>query len=99
MANHKFGARYTCFDCGTSFYDMNKPEPLCPKCGKNQKKAPKKHSVKAPRAPVAVEDFETEEEAGADEGLDEFPVRNQDEESFDPNSDRLTVDEMPDPDV
>ena len=30
------GTRYTCFDCGKKFYDLNKPEPVCPGCGTNQ---------------------------------------------------------------
>ena len=29
------GTRYTCFDCGKKFYDLNKPEPVCPGCGAN----------------------------------------------------------------
>jgi uncharacterized protein (TIGR02300 family) len=30
------GTRYTCFDCGKKFYDLNKPEPVCPGCETNQ---------------------------------------------------------------
>lgn len=37
----KLGARFTCFECGTKFYDLNKPEPLCPECGADQNNAPK----------------------------------------------------------
>jgi hypothetical protein len=38
MAN--LGKKFTCFKCETKFYDFNKPEALCPKCGTNQKNAP-----------------------------------------------------------
>lgn len=38
----KLGAKYTCFKCGAKFYDLNRPEPLCPKCGADQREAPKK---------------------------------------------------------
>jgi hypothetical protein len=29
--------RYKCFRCETKFYDLKRPEPLCPSCGVNQK--------------------------------------------------------------
>ena len=31
------GTRYKCYKCGTKFYDLSRPEPLCPSCGFNQK--------------------------------------------------------------
>lgn len=34
------GKRYTCFKCSTKFYDLNKAEPLCPKCGADQREDP-----------------------------------------------------------
>jgi hypothetical protein len=37
----RLGNRFTCFSCQTSFYDLNKPEPLCPKCGTDQRDTPK----------------------------------------------------------
>jgi hypothetical protein len=33
----KYGKKYTCFKCGCKFYDLRKPEPICPKCNANQK--------------------------------------------------------------
>lgn len=36
----KLGVRYVCFTCGTKFYDLNRPEPLCPECGADQRQAP-----------------------------------------------------------
>jgi uncharacterized protein (TIGR02300 family) len=38
---HRLGNKFTCFSCGAKFYDLNRPEPLCPKCGEDQRKAPK----------------------------------------------------------
>lgn len=35
------GTRYACWQCGTKFYDLNKPEPACPKCGADPREAPK----------------------------------------------------------
>lgn len=37
----KLGTRYTCFECGTKFYDLNRPEPMCPECGADQRDAPR----------------------------------------------------------
>jgi len=30
------GKRYKCYKCGVKFYDLGKPQPLCPSCGANQ---------------------------------------------------------------
>ncbi|GMU65303.1 MAG: hypothetical protein AMXMBFR36_15770 [Acidobacteriota bacterium] len=35
------GNKYECFSCGAKFYDMGRSEPICPKCGANQKDARK----------------------------------------------------------
>ena len=32
----QLGNRFTCYQCGKKFYDLNKPEPICPTCGANQ---------------------------------------------------------------
>lgn len=36
----KLGTRYTCFQCGTKFYDLNRPVAQCPECGADQAEAP-----------------------------------------------------------
>jgi len=36
----KLGARYICFQCGTKFYDLNRPTPICPECQADQSDAP-----------------------------------------------------------
>lgn len=33
----RLGKRYTCFKCGVKFYDLNRPEPICPACGVDQR--------------------------------------------------------------
>ena len=33
------GKKYECFNCHTKFYNLGKPEAICPKCGANQKNA------------------------------------------------------------
>jgi uncharacterized protein (TIGR02300 family) len=39
MPELKLGTKYDCYNCGTKFYDLGKPEAVCPKCGANQKDA------------------------------------------------------------
>ena len=40
MPAKDLGTKYTCFKCGTRFYDLKKPEPTCPKCGADQRQSP-----------------------------------------------------------
>jgi hypothetical protein len=37
----ELGTKHECFRCGARFYDLGKPDPICPKCGANQKDAKK----------------------------------------------------------
>jgi uncharacterized protein (TIGR02300 family) len=39
MAELKLGTKFECFRCGTKFYDLGKSNPLCPKCGADQREA------------------------------------------------------------
>ena len=36
----KLGTRYQCYQCGKKFYDLNRPEPICPTCNANQLEDP-----------------------------------------------------------
>ena len=73
MAN--LGRKHTCFKCDTKFYDFNKPEVLCPKCGANQKNAPARpKAVKKDKTVHLIEDDftpEIEAEVIVEEGFDE----------------------------
>ncbi len=62
----KFGTKYTCWSCGAKFYDLNKPEPKCPKCGEDPKDAPQA------RTSPAYDDDE--------EDLGDFDMPDNDEE-------------------
>jgi rubrerythrin len=37
----KLGNKWACYGCGAKFYDLNQPEPLCPRCGADQREKPK----------------------------------------------------------
>lgn len=99
MPHPKYGERYTCFQCGTKFFDMKKPEPLCPKCGADQRKAPKKPVVKTPKQPVIIDEYDTEEEGPILEDIGDFHLDEEEGAAgFDPDSDRLLIDDVPDED-
>ena len=76
MPAKDLGNKFTCFKCGTKFYDLRKAEPVCPKCGADQRESP---ALKAPaaserraRAPKPVEPKaeEVELETELDEDLE-----------------------------
>jgi len=93
MPPKDLGKKFICFKCSTRFYDLKKPEPICPKCAADQRESP---ALKAPHPQerrsraaarpaarevgeeeVLTEDVELAEEG--DEGLEE----EQDEASED----------------
>jgi len=46
------GKKYDCFNCHTKFYNLGKPEAICPKCGANQKEGRSDDApAPAPRPP------------------------------------------------
>jgi hypothetical protein len=81
------GKKYECYNCRTKFYNLGKPEAICPKCGANQKHAKSDDAPSpAPRPPrrssVLMEPIPeesssefgeeaAEEDASDDEDLDE----------------------------
>lgn len=40
MPANQMGSKFICYKCQTKFYDMKKPDPLCPKCGADQRESP-----------------------------------------------------------
>lgn len=40
MPAKDLGTKHVCFKCGAKFYDLKKPDPLCPKCGADQRESP-----------------------------------------------------------
>jgi hypothetical protein len=45
----KFGFKFECFECHAKFYDLNKPDPICPKCGCDQRDRPQAVSEPLPK--------------------------------------------------
>jgi hypothetical protein len=76
MPAKDLGTKHTCFKCGTKFYDLKKPEPLCPKCGADQRASPAlkapAHAERRQRAPARpVEPEVVETESDLDEELED----------------------------
>jgi uncharacterized protein (TIGR02300 family) len=47
-AKSMYGKKYTCPECGCKFYDLNRPQAICPKCGIEYKERAKTAGEKAP---------------------------------------------------
>ena len=60
------GKKFECFNCGTKFYNLGKPEAICPKCGANQKNARTEDAPppapRPPRRPAILEPPVTDEQ-------------------------------------
>jgi len=72
MPARDLGQKRDCFKCGTKFYDLKKPAPICPKCGADQRESPVLRGPppaaekKRARAPAEPEVPEVEELPAAD---------------------------------
>jgi hypothetical protein len=89
MAGKDLGTKHTCFKCGTKFYDFRKPEPLCPKCGADQRqspvtKAPPERRQKAPPKPAPEE---VEKEGDDDAEASALDAELEDEEDDEDDED------------
>jgi hypothetical protein len=68
------GFKWACFQCNAKFYDMGKPDPVCPRCGADQRTRP---AIDAPPPPPAprrpppppMARYLEDEEAPADEAF------------------------------
>ncbi len=89
MSAKDLGGKHLCFKCTTKFYDLKKPDAVCPKCGADQKDSPANRpqpegrrgrlaAVPKPVEPVAAEEPETKEESEEEEDLEEFEDDNSD---------------------
>ncbi len=79
MPAKDLGAKYVCFKCSTKFYDLKKPDPVCPKCGTDQRDSPalkpapegKRGRIAAVPKPVAPVEPEEAAEAPEEEEAEE----------------------------
>ena len=87
MPGKDLGHKHVCWKCGTKFYDLKKPAPICPKCGSDARQGPPRKAPppeKKPKAPAREvrEEALPAEEATADVELEE-PADDEAEEADD----------------
>lgn len=66
MPAKDLGSKHVCFKCSTKFYDLKKPDPICPKCGSDQREATAKPEGRRSRlsaVPKIIEPIEPAEKA------------------------------------
>lgn len=73
------GKRYTCPSCGIKFYDLNKPEAICPKCKTKHpgiklslKKSAPIEDMDSDVEDPELEDDDSDDEDDSDEEIDEL---------------------------
>jgi uncharacterized protein (TIGR02300 family) len=85
MPAKDLGTKHLCFKCGTKFYDLRKPEAICPKCGADQKDSPANRPAPEPRrgrlaaVPKPVEPAPPEPEAEETEDTEDLETFDDDE--------------------
>ena len=80
MPAKDLGNKFLCFKCGTKFYDLKKPDPVCPKCGTDQREVQAARPAETRRGRFAavpkviepVEPAAAETPASEEEELEEF---------------------------
>jgi hypothetical protein len=50
----KLGQKWVCYSCQAKFYDLQKPDPRCPKCGADQRQSPAFEKPKRTRGKKAT---------------------------------------------
>jgi hypothetical protein len=70
----QLGEKYVCFSCGAKFYDLGKPEPRCPKCGADQREAPRQTRVRPTPPPEVAEERPVKRSRLLDDDEDEIVI-------------------------
>lgn len=87
----KYGKKFTCWSCGTRFYDLNKPEPKCPKCGADPSADPNAGGGGTPddaefgaelEEEVEAPDFTADEEESDDDDTEAEAEVEEEEDEF-----------------
>lgn len=68
IENNGLGKKFTCYSCGTKFYDFGKPEKVCPKCGADQNIKP---VIKQKITKAKISEFDVVDENIIPRGLGE----------------------------
>lgn len=79
MPAKDLGTKHVCFKCNAKFYDLKKPDPICPKCGADQREATAKPEGRRSRLSAIPKIIEPVEPAEKEESEDE--IEDLDEEA------------------
>lgn len=95
MAAKDLGTKHVCYKCSAKFYDLKKPDPICPKCGSDQRDSQSLKPADSRRSrlaalPKVIEPVAAEEEAETEFGEEE---EEEDLDSFDEAEEAASDDE------
>lgn len=95
MPELKLGTKYECYNCNTKFYDLGKSEPICPKCGANQKDAVQSESPAASQSSRRRRKADVPKAIDVDEEepLEDVAVVAGDDEMVEPELDDADLDD------
>jgi uncharacterized protein (TIGR02300 family) len=93
MPELKLGTKHECYNCGTKFYDLGKPESICPKCGANQKDAVQSDSPAVSQAARRKRKAEVAKviDVEEDEVVEDVAVVAGDDEMVEPELDEADI--------
>ena len=80
MPAKDLGNKHVCFKCAAKFYDLKKPDPICPKCGSDQREATAKPEGRRSRLSAVPKIIEAVEPAEKEEGDEEEAEEVEEEE-------------------
>ena len=90
----ELGKKYNCYSCHTKFYDLGKPQPICPKCGADQREAEEAPVITSHRGRRVVEEVPDEPEfpdaetpAASDDEDEEIVPEDREEEAAEEDED------------
>ena len=90
----KLGRKWECYSCNGKFYDLKKPEPICPRCGADQRESPVQLKPKRKKATKkkAAKKKATKKKAVAKAPRKRTKARLKDEELTDPDDATIEID-------
>jgi uncharacterized protein (TIGR02300 family) len=80
MPAKDLGTKHVCFKCNAKFYDLKKPDPICPKCGADQREASAKPEGRRSRLSATPKIIEAVEPAEKEETDEDEEVEDEDED-------------------
>lgn len=83
MPAKDLGRKFLCFNCSAKFYDLKRPNPICPKCGADQRNATATKPAEGRKSRLAAAPKPAPPPPAAHEEEDEEAVETDDEDEED----------------